>query len=306
MKPEPPQDGQNEPGCKNEEELQYLNLIRTIINSGDKRPDRTGTGTLSIFGAQMRFSLRNNSYPLLTTKAVFLKGIIGELLWFIRGRTCSKELSDQGIRIWDGHGTKAYLESRGLPYEETDLGPIYGFQWRHFGAEYTSKEASYDGLGVDQLANLVEGIKKNPYDRRHLMSAWNPVDLDRMALPPCHVLCQFYVSSKGELSCIYYQRSCDFGLGVPFNIASYSLLTIMMAHVTGYTPGDVVSSMGDVHVYCDHIEGLSVQLERSPRPFPKLIIKDGIKRSRLEDFEISDFELIGYNPHPKIQLHMSV
>ena len=177
MKPEPQQNIPNHSDVSNKEELQYLDLVRTIIDVGDKRPDRTGTGTLSIFGAQIRFSLRNGSYPLLTTKTVFLKGIIGELLWFIRGRTCSKELSDQGIRIWDGHGTKSYLESRGLPYEETDLGPIYGFQWRHFGAKYTDKNANYDGMGVDQLANLVENIKKNPFDRRHLMSAWNPVGI---------------------------------------------------------------------------------------------------------------------------------
>merc|ERR1719500_844635 len=278
--------------------MQYLNLIRKIIESGNKRGDRTGTGTLSLFGAQMRFSLRNGTFPLLTTKKVFYRGIAEELFWFIRGSTSAKELQDKNVRIWDGNSSREFLDSIGLQHrEEGDLGPVYGFQWRHFGAEYTNMHADYSGQGVDQLAEVINRIKTKPTDRRIIMCAWNPADLDKMALPPCHCLVQFYVAD-GELSCQLYQRSADMGLGVPFNIASYALLTVMIAHVTGLRPGDFVHTLGDAHVYSNHVEALRQQLERKPKEFPKLVIKREVEK--IEDFNIDDFEVVGYQSHPKI------
>jgi len=286
------------------EEMQYLNLIRKIIESGNMRGDRTGTGTLSLFGAQMRFSLRNETFPLLTTKKVFYRGIAEELFWFIRGSTSAKELQDKNVRIWDGNSSREFLDSIGLQHrEEGDLGPVYGFQWRHFGAEYKDMHADYSGQGVDQLAEVITRLKTKPNDRRIIMCAWNPADLDKMALPPCHCLVQFYVAD-GELSCQLYQRSADMGLGVPFNIASYALLTIMIAHVTGLTPGDFVHTLGDAHVYSNHVEALKVQLEREPKEFPKIVIKRKVEK--IEDFNIDDFEVVGYQSHPKIVMDMAV
>jgi len=286
------------------EEMQYLNLIRKIIESGTQRGDRTGTGTLSLFGAQMRFSLRNGTFPLLTTKKVFYRGIAEELFWFIRGSTSAKELQDKNVRIWDGNSSREFLDSIGLhDREEGDLGPVYGFQWRHFGAEYTDMHADYSGKGVDQLAEVINRIKTKPTDRRIIMCAWNPADLNKMALPPCHCLVQFYVAN-GELSCQLYQRSADMGLGVPFNIASYALLTVMIAHVTGLTPGDFVHTLGDAHVYSNHVEALKIQLEREPKEFPKIVIKRQVEK--IEDFNIDDFEVVGYQSHPKIVMNMAV
>jgi len=286
------------------EEMQYLNLIKKIIETGNQRGDRTGTGTLSLFGAQMRFSLRGGTFPLLTTKKVFYRGIAEELFWFIRGSTSAKELQDKNVRIWDGNSSRQFLDSMGLTHrEEGDLGPVYGFQWRHFGAEYTNMHADYSGKGVDQLAEVINRIKNKPTDRRIIMCAWNPADLDKMALPPCHCLVQFYVAN-GELSCQLYQRSADMGLGVPFNIASYALLTIMIAHVTGLVPGDFVHTLGDAHVYSNHVEALKVQLEREPKEFPKIVIKRKVEK--IEDFNIDDFEVVGYQSHPKIAMDMAV
>jgi len=286
------------------EELQYLQLIRKIIQTGNKKGDRTGTGTLSLFGAQMRFSLRDGSFPLLTTKKVFYRGIAEELFWFIRGSTSAKELQEKNVRIWDGNSSRAFLDSIGLNHrEEGDLGPVYGFQWRHFGAEYVDMHADYSGKGVDQLANVINLIRTRPDDRRILLCAWNPADLDKMALPPCHCLVQFYCAN-GELSCQLYQRSADMGLGVPFNIASYALLTIMLAHVTGLKPGDFVHTLGDAHVYSNHVEALRQQLEREPRPFPTISIKRKVEN--IEEFKFEDFEVTGYDPHPKIAMDMAV
>jgi len=286
------------------EEMQYLNLIKKIIDSGNKRGDRTGTGTLSLFGAQMRFSLRGGTFPLLTTKKVFYRGIAEELFWFIRGSTSAKELQDKNVRIWDGNSSREFLDSIGLKdREEGDLGPVYGFQWRHFGAEYINMHADYSGKGVDQLGEVINRIKNKPNDRRIIMCAWNPADLDKMALPPCHCLVQFYVAN-GELSCQLYQRSADMGLGVPFNIASYALLTIMIAHVTGLVPGDFVHTLGDAHVYSNHLEALKIQLEREPKEFPKIVIKRKVEK--IEDFNIDDFEVVGYQSHPKIAMDMAV
>ncbi|KAL1459395.1 hypothetical protein WDU94_011380 [Cyamophila willieti] len=291
-------------GIVKTDEEQYLNLIENIIKRGFKKSDRTGVGTLSLFGGQMRYDLTNGTFPLLTTKRVFWKGVVEELLWFIKGSTNSKELSDKGVKIWDPNSTREYLDSIGLTdREEGDLGPVYGFQWRHFGAEYKDVFTNYTGQGIDQLQNVINTIKNNPNDRRIIMCAWNPVDLPRMALPPCHCLAQFYVADN-KLSCQLYQRSADMGLGVPFNIASYSLLTYMIAHVTGLEPGEFVHTLGDHHVYLNHIEPLKIQLQRPLRPFPTLKIAREVKN--IEDFQFDDFVLENYKPHPKIEMQMAV
>ncbi len=261
--------------------------------------------------------------PLLTTKRVFLRAVIEELLWFVAGCTSSLPLSERGIKIWDGNGSREFLDKNGLSHrEEGDLGPVYGFQWRHFGAEYVDAKTDYEGQGVDQLAEVIDKLKNKPFDRRIILSAWNPADLKKMALPPCHMFAQFYVSyatpgrssqvplsdderPKGSLHCILYQRSCDMGLGVPFNIASYALLTHMLAHVCDLTPGSFTHTMGDAHVYLDHVDALRVQLGREPREFPDLEIKREPGGS-IDGWKLEDFEIKGYNPHKTIAMKMSV
>eukprot|EP00747_Dinoflagellata_sp_TGD_P182980 gnl/TRDRNA2_/TRDRNA2_37574_c0_seq1.p1 gnl/TRDRNA2_/TRDRNA2_37574_c0~~gnl/TRDRNA2_/TRDRNA2_37574_c0_seq1.p1 ORF type:complete len:531 (-),score=122.29 gnl/TRDRNA2_/TRDRNA2_37574_c0_seq1:202-1719(-) len=287
------------------QEYQYLDMIRNIIENGVTMSDRTGTGTRSLFGTTMRFNLQH-SFPLLTSKRVFWRGVMEELLWFVKGDTNAKNLSDKGVKIWDANGSREFLDNRGLSHrEEMDLGPVYGFQWRHFGAKYTDMHADYTGQGVDQLAECIKTIKNNPTDRRILLSAWNPADLSAMALPPCHMFCQFYVNTeKGELSCLMHQRSADMGLGVPFNIASYALLTCMMAQVCDLKPGEFVHNLGNAHVYLNHIEPLKTQLERTPRPFPILKINPDVKD--IDGFKASDFEIVGYNPLAKIAMEMAV
>jgi len=286
------------------EEMQYLNLVQEIIDQGNKKNDRTGVGTLSVFGRQLRFSLRDDTFPLLTTKRVFWRGVLEELLWFIRGSTNAKELAERDVHIWDGNGSREFLDRTGLSHRvEGDLGPVYGFQWRHCGAEYKDMFTDYSGQGIDQLNEVIEKIKTSPDDRRLIVCAWNPKDLPQMALPPCHLLVQFYVSD-GELSCMMYQRSADMGLGVPFNIASYALLTRMIAHVTGLKPGDFVHTLGDAHVYINHVVPLREQLSRTPRPFPKLIIRRPI--TNIDDFRTEDFDVVGYDPHGKIKMDMAV
>ncbi|KAF9465793.1 thymidylate synthase/dCMP hydroxymethylase domain-containing protein [Collybia nuda] len=298
------------------EEYQYLNLIRRVLDTGDTRPDRTGTGTLSLFAPpSLRFTLSDRTLPLLTTKRTFQRGIIEELLWFVRGSTDSTVLAKKGVKIWDGNGSKAFLESRGLGHRrEGDLGPVYGFQWRHFGAEYRGCEESYEGEGVDQLRECVRKIREEPMDRRIIMSAWNPKDIPLMALPPCHMMCQFYVrlppassapGTRPKLSCLMYQRSADLGLGLPFNIASYALLTHMIAHVTDTEAEELVIQLGDAHVYRDHVEALEEQLVRVPRKFPKLgWAREGLRD--VEEFVLEDFVVEGYEPHPSIAMKMSV
>ncbi|ELU12824.1 hypothetical protein CAPTEDRAFT_148645 [Capitella teleta] len=289
---------------KRHDEFQYLEAIEEIIQRGTKKGNRTGIDTISIFGMQSRYSLRNGVLPLLTTKRVFWRGVAEELLWFIKGSTNAKSLSEKGVHIWDGNGSREYLDKMGFTErEEGDLGPVYGFQWRHFGAEYKDMHADYTGQGIDQLADVIDKIKNNPEDRRIILCAWNPKDLPQMALPPCHAFVQFYVAN-GELSCQLYQRSADMGLGVPFNIASYALLTCMIAHVTDLQPGDFVHTIGDAHIYCNHMEALEEQLKREPREFPELKFKR--KVTSIEDFTFEDFEVIGYKPHPKIQMEMAV
>ena len=289
---------------KNDEEKQYLDMIRLILDKGCAKDDRTGVGTISLFGGQMRFSLRNNQMPLLTTKRVFWRGVCEELIWFLRGETYAKLLSDKGVRIWDDNGSREFLDKRGLHHHEVgDLGPVYGFQWRHFGAPYEGHTADYNGKGVDQIKQIVETLRTNPDDRRILLSAWNPCAISSMALPPCHVMAQFYVAN-GELSCMMYQRSCDMGLGVPFNIASYSLLTILLAKASGLKPGEFIHTLGDAHVYKTHVEALNEQLKRTPRPFPFLVFRK--ERKFLEDIECGDIEIVDYEPLGTIKMEMAV
>ncbi|XP_066586486.1 thymidylate synthase [Prorops nasuta] len=298
------EDGKKNENNLNHDEYQYLQLVERILTKGAIKSDRTGVGTYSIFGSQMRFDLRNDIFPLLTTKRVFWRGVLAELLWFIKGSTNAKELSNEGVHIWDPNSSREFLDSLGFTdREEGDLGPVYGFQWRHFGAEYKDMLTDYKGQGIDQLNEVIYKLKHKPDDRRIIMSAWNPIDIPKMALPPCHVLVQFYVCN-GELSAQLYQRSADIGLGVPFNIASYSLLTYMLAHVTGLKPGEFIHTMGDCHIYVNHASALTEQIKRKPRPFPQLKIKRQV--NNIDDFVANDFELVKYNPHGKIYMPMAV
>jgi thymidylate synthase len=263
--------------------IQYLDLLRHVLEHGKFKADRTGTGTYSVFGAQARFDLRNN-FPLLTTKKVHTKSIIYELLWFLRGDTNVKYLNEHGVTIWDEWADK-----------NGSLGRVYGAQWCDWRTP--------DGRSLNQIDQVVEQIKKNPNSRRHIVSAWNPGEIGQMALPPCHALFQFYVSD-GELSCQLYQRSADIFLGVPFNIASYALLTLMVAQVCGLKPGDFVHTFGDLHLYQNHLEQAKLQLSRAPRPLPQMKLKPAVKN--IHDFKFEDFELAGYNPHPAIKAPIAV
>lgn len=262
---------------------QYLDLLRTIKENGTFKSDRTGTGTKSIFGYQMRFPL-NEGFPLLTTKKLHLRSIIYEMLWFIKGDTNIKYLNDNKVTIWDEWAD-----------ENGDLGPVYGHQWRSWPAP--------DGRKIDQLAAVINSLKNNPDSRRHIVSAWNPAEVDQMALPPCHSLFQFYVAD-GKLSCQLYQRSADVFLGVPFNIASYALLTMMIAQECGYELGDFVHTLGDAHIYTNHFEQVDMQLSRTPRELPKMILSPDVKS--VFDFDYSDFKLEGYDPYPSIKADVAV
>jgi len=263
-------------------EYQYLNLVRDIMDNGVARADRTGTGTLGLFGRQIRFDL-SQGFPLLTTKKVHFKSIAVELLWFLRGDTNVKYLHDHGVTIWDEWAD-----------ENGDLGPVYGKQWRSWAAP--------DGRSIDQMKNLVENLKTNPWSRRHVISAWNPAEVDDMALPPCHCLFQFFVA-EGKLSCQLYQRSADIFLGVPFNIASYALLTHMVAQATGLEAGDFVHSFGDVHLYTNHMEQAKTQLERTPFTFPKLVMAP---KTDLFAFDYADFAIENYQSHGALKAPVAV
>jgi len=257
---------------------QYLDLCRHILQNGVKKDDRTGTGTISTFGYQMRFNLQEG-FPLLTTKKLHLKSIIYELLWFIKGDTNIKYLNDNGVTIWDEWAD-----------ETGDLGPVYGYQWRSW--------PDYNGGSIDQLSQVINDIKKNPNSRRLIVSAWNVGLLDKMALPPCHCFFQFYVA-EGKLSCMLYQRSADVFLGVPFNIASYALLTMMIAQVCELEPYEFIHTLGDTHIYLNHLDQVNLQLTREPRPLPRMEINPGVKS--IFDFKYDDFKLVGYDPHPHIK-----
>jgi thymidylate synthase len=264
-------------------EQQYLDLLAEVLAGGALKSDRTGTGTRSVFGRQMRFAL-GDSFPLLTTKKLHLKSIVYELLWFLRGDTNVRWLQEHGVSIWD-----EWADEKG------ELGPVYGYQWRHWRTP--------DGREIDQLRQVVEQIRARPDSRRHLVTAWNPADVDKMALPPCHALFQFYVA-EGRLSCQMYQRSADLFLGVPFNIASYALLTRMIAQVTGLAPGEFVLTLGDAHLYLNHLEQAREQLSRAPRAFPRMLLDPAVKD--VFAFRYEDFVLEGYDPHPAIKAPIAV
>ena len=262
---------------------QYLDLMRHVREHGHRKEDRTGTGTLSVFGWQMRFDL-GEGFPLVTTKKLHLRSIIHELLWFIRGETNIRYLQENKVTIWD-----EWADEKG------DLGPVYGAQWRSWPAR--------DGSAIDQLSDVIARIRKSPDSRRLIVTAWNPADVDRMALPPCHCLFQFYVAG-GKLSCQLYQRSADIFLGVPFNIASYALLTHMVAHVTGLEPGEFIHTLGDAHLYLNHLTQADEQLTREPLPLPHLVIRREV--SEITDFRFEDFEIAGYHSHPHIAAPVAV
>ena len=278
---------------------QYLDLMRRVLDEGVRRDDRTGVGTLSVFGHQMRFDLRE-AFPLLTTKRIHLKSIIHELLWFISGSIDARELQRHGVKIWDEWATKEQCARFGR--EAGHLGPVYGHQWRNFDASKSLGRPWYEGNGVDQLANVVKQIQDNPNSRRHIVTAWNPREVDKVTLPPCHTMFQFYVHD-GELSCQLYQRSGDIFLGVPFNIASYALLTMMVAEVTGLRPGNFVHTLGDAHLYLNHLDQARLQLTREPRPGPIIYM---MERQHLDDYRFDDFLLAGYDPHPHIKAEVAV
>lgn len=287
----------------------YLDLCRYVLDKGTLKEDRTGTGTISTFGYQLRFDL-SEGFPLLTTKKVYYKAVLGELLWFISGSTNIRPLVLQNIRIWNEWPYESYKKSEDYRGETIDefvekiksdeafalrygeLGPVYGKQWRDF-------------FGIDQLLEVEKSIKENPFSRRHIICAWNPAQISEMALPPCHAFVQFYVSGDGKkLSCQLYQRSADLFLGVPFNIASYATLLMMMSEVCSLEPGEFVHTFGDVHIYTNHIDQIRTQLERKPRPLPRLTIKR--KVNSILDFKYEDFEVVGYDPYPKIEGKVSV
>jgi thymidylate synthase len=307
------------------EENQYLDAIKDILLHGKLIDgERTSIGTISKWGVTMRFSLRDGSFPLLTTKSMPFRFIVEELLWMLRGQTDSKILSSKGVPIWDGNSSRAFLDAYNLKtYETGDCGPVYGFQWRHFGAKYIDCKTDYKGQGVDQIAYIIEEICKNPFSRRLLLSAWNPLDLKKMVLPPCHVSYQFGVTPSGELNCCLYQRSGDMGLGVPFNIASASLLTILIAKVCKLKPGELVHNIADAHIYKTHVDLLKQQIQREPYPFPRLVVtlssdqkdaKDNLKTARpvehllscLTTISIKEIKLENYKHHEKIVLPLAV
>lgn len=263
--------------------VQYLDLLRLVMERGKFKGDRTGTGTYAVFGAQARFSLREN-FPLLTTKKLHLKSIIHELLWFLKGETNIRYLKENGVTIWD-----EWADAEG------NLGRVYGAQWCDWRTP--------DGRSINQIDNVIAAIKKNPESRRHIVTAWNPGEVDTMALPPCHAMFQFFVQ-EGELSCQLYQRSADLFLGVPFNIASYALLTMMAAQVCGLKPGEFVHTFGDLHLYSNHLDQAREQLSREPRPLPQMKLNSEVKN--IHDFKFSDFELVNYNPHPSIKAPIAV
>jgi thymidylate synthase len=277
----------------------YLDLLRRLLDKGRDREDRTGTGTRGLFGEQLRFDLRAG-FPLLTTKKVHVRSIIHELLWFIRGETHVASLQAEKVTIWDEWATEQITARFGR--KTGDLGPVYGHQWRNFGAT-TKPDGSYANDGVDQLANLIAQVKNNPSSRRLIVSGWNPKEADQVALPPCHTLFQLYVQD-GEISCHLYQRSADFFLGVPFNIASYALLTAMIAQATGNSVRELVISFGDVHLYRNHLEQARLQLTRAPKPLPRLMLDPSVKS--LFDFRYDHVTIEGYDPHPAIKADVSV
>ena len=286
------------------EEEQYLELIKDLFENSSIENGRNGD-TFCAIGSAMYFSLENNKIPILTTKKVAMKTCLKELLWFIKGQTNNKLLKEQKVHIWDLNGTKEFLESRGLSYEEDDLGPVYGHQWRFFNSPYTSCHEDYTNKGIDQLEKVIQDLK-NPetrYSRRHIVSAWNPCQLNEMALPPCHVLFQFHVTRGNKLSCSLYQRSGDVGLGVPFNIMSYAAFTILIAKHCDLEPYEFIYYLANTHIYKEHEQALRKQITREPYPFPSMRIRE--KRQNINDYVLDDFEIKDYQYHESIKMNMN-
>jgi len=294
----------------NQEEQSYLNLLQNILDNGNTKEDRTGVGTKSIFGTNLRFSLKDNKIPLLTTKKVYLKGIVEELLFFLRGDTNTKLLEEKGVNIWKGNTTREFLDKKGLTYlPEGNMGLGYGHQWRSFngyGKNLIDNTKFENDPGIDQVSQVINTLKTNPNDRRIIISAWNPSQLDQMALPPCHVLAQFYVNNN-KLSCQWYQRSIDSLLGFGFNVASYAILTKILAQTVGMEAEEVVFCGGDTHIYLNHIEQVKLQISREPYEFPTLKINKKLSTIKdIEELQFSNFELSNYKCHPAIKAEMAI
>lgn len=281
----------------------YIQTLSNILENGNIRGDRTGTGTISLFGVQMKFDI-SSSFPLLTTKRVPFNMVAEELFWFLRGSTDNSELQEKNINIWNLNSNRNFLDSLGFyDREENDIGPGYGFQWRHFGAKYINCKSDYTNQGVDQIKDVINLLKTDPNSRRIIISGWNPIDIKNSNLPPCHCLAQFYVN-RNELSCLLYQRSGDMALGVPFNIASYSLLTYILGDMTNLKPKEFVHTIGDAHIYLNHIDGVKEQIKRDPYMPPRLYVLN--HHDNIEDYNIKDFRICDYKYHPYIPFKMAV
>jgi|11BtaG_2_1085332.scaffolds.fasta_scaffold05247_6 thymidylate synthase len=292
-----------------DESYTYDALLRDVLEFGEVREDRTGVGTQSVFAPEDVCYNLTHAFPLLTRRKIFFRGAVEELLFFLRGERDTYRLEKLGVNIWHGNTTREFLDSRGLYHLDVgDMGAGYGWQWRRFNQPLKRENAMFGPPAIDQIANVIESIKEDPYSRRHIVTAWNPAQLDEMALPPCHIMFQFYVSTTGTLSCKMYQRSVDIGCGLPFNIASYALLTMIISKVCGLTPGDLTITMGDAHVYNNHVDTLADMLEtRKPQEFPSLKINRDLKSIRdIEALCYEDFILENYNPLPTIKLEMAV
>ena len=287
----------------NHDEQQYLNLIKKILDSGEIRNTRNGI-TKGSFSEKLEFDI-SNSIPFITTKKLAWKTVIKELLWFLSGSTDNQKLLDQNVKIWNGNATREYMDSIGFNNREVnDLGPVYGHQWRHFNAEYIDQKTDYTNKGVDQIQQVIHLLKNDPMSRRIILSAWNPSQINQMNLPQCHMFCQFYVNSNKELSCQMYQRSADIGLGLPFNIASYAVLTYILAKLTNLAPKKLYINIGDAHIYENHIDVLKEQIIREPYLFPVLEINSKKEFSKIDDFEIDDFIISNYNYHETLKMDM--
>jgi thymidylate synthase len=287
----------------NSDEQKYLDLIKKILEEGEIRNTRNSV-TKSLFSEKLDFDI-SESIPFITTKKLAWKTVIKELLWFLSGSTDNKKLLDQDVKIWVGNSTREYMDSIGFSEREVnDLGPIYGHQWRHFNAEYKDHKTDYTNKGVDQIQQIIHLLKNDPMSRRIILSAWNPCQINQVNLPPCHMMCQFYVSSNKELSCMMYQRSADIGLGLPFNIASYAVLTYILAKLTNLKPKKLSITIGDAHIYENHIEALKEQIKRDPYEFPKLELNSEKEYNKVEDFDINDFKILNYKCFDHLKMQM--
>lgn len=288
---------------QNSDEKKYLDLIKKVLEEGEIRNTRNSV-TKSVFSEKLDFDI-SESIPFITTKKLAWKTVIKELLWFLSGSTDNKKLLDQDVKIWLGNSTREYMDSVGFTEREVnDLGPVYGHQWRHFNAEYKDQKTDYTNKGIDQIQQVIHLLKNDPMSRRIILSAWNPCQLNQMNLPPCHMMCQFYVSSNKELSCMMYQRSADIGLGLPFNIASYAVLTYILAKLTNLKPKSLSITVGDAHIYENHFEALKEQITREPYQFPKLEINSEKEYTKVEDFEIDDFKILNYTCFHQLKMEM--